>query len=214
MLLSNPSNLAYTVADIGGANSEAWLGIANTLATAAIAPFAGSISDLVGRRWVAMIGAVFVLVGSFVVGFAHRMPVAIGGTTLIGVGGGLAELIAYSGMAELAPVKSRGLYIGTLTLILIPFSGASAYGTILSKLTNLAQLYSASSSWRWGAWISLVFSGLAIFLTFFFYHPPPRENTLGLTKREIIAKIDFVGGFLVTSGFALFLLGLQWAGST
>jgi hypothetical protein len=44
------------------------------------------------------------------------------------------------------------------------------------------------------------------------YKPPPRPNSLGLTKRQIIGRIDFVGGVLSVSGFALFLLGLQWGG--
>jgi hypothetical protein len=47
-----------------------------------------------------------------------------------------------------------------------------------------------------------------------FYWPPPRVNAVGLTKREILGRIDYLGGFLSVSGFALFLLGLQWGGYT
>jgi len=35
-----------------------------------------------------------------------------------------------------------------------------------------------------------------------------------LTKREILGRIDYLSGFLSVSGFALFLLGLQWGGYT
>jgi hypothetical protein len=45
-----------------------------------------------------------------------------------------------------------------------------------------------------------------------FYRPPPRANSLGLTKRQIVARIDFVGGILSISGFSIFLIGLQWGG--
>jgi hypothetical protein len=45
-----------------------------------------------------------------------------------------------------------------------------------------------------------------------FYRPPPRANSLGLTKREIVKRIDFIGGILSIGGFSTFLLGLQWGG--
>ena len=35
---------------------------------------------------------------------------------------------------------------------------------------------------------------------------------MGLTNREIIARIDFIGGFLSISGMILFLAGLLWGG--
>jgi hypothetical protein len=45
-----------------------------------------------------------------------------------------------------------------------------------------------------------------------FYFPPPRINSSGLTKKEIIAQIDFVGGFLSVTGVLLFLAALIWGG--
>ena len=119
----------YTVDDIGGSTSYAWLAIANTLALAAVAPFAGYISDLLGRRYVSLLGALLVVVGMIVVGTAQQMPVAIGGMAIAGAGAGLAELIGAAGVAELAPVKHRGFYIGTVFLLILPFSASAAYGT-------------------------------------------------------------------------------------
>lgn len=124
-------DIAYTVADIGGASSRAWLAIANTLALAAIAPFAGAISDLIGRRYVSMLGALLVVIGMIIVGTAKRMDVAIGGMAIAGTGAGLAELIGAAGVAELAPVRSRGKYIGTIFFLILPFSASAAYGSFL-----------------------------------------------------------------------------------
>jgi MFS family permease len=121
--------LAYTVADIGGAASVSWLGTASTLAIAAVAPFAGAISDLIGRRYVGLLADVFIIVGMIIVGCAQHMGVAIAGITLVGIGGGLAELVAFAGIAEIAPVKSRGKYIGIALLFDLPFSAAQTYGT-------------------------------------------------------------------------------------
>jgi MFS family permease len=119
---------AYIIEDIGGANAVSWLGTASTLATAAVAPFAGSLSDLLGRRYIALIGSAFIIIGMIVVGSAQRIEVAIGGTALVGVGGGVAELIGFAGIAELAPVRSRGKYLGTAFLFNLPFGAAQAYG--------------------------------------------------------------------------------------
>lgn len=124
---------AYIVADIGGAQSEAWLGTASTVATAAIAPFAGAISDLIGRRYVALLGSALIIIGMIVVGTAQRMDVAIGGTAIVGVGGGLAELVGFAGIQELAPVRSRGKYMGTAFLFNLPFGAAQAYGKVFEE---------------------------------------------------------------------------------
>ena len=125
---------AYVVADIGGAKSEAWLGTASTVATAAVAPFAGALSDLIGRRYVALSGSALIIIGMIVVGTAQRMDVAIGGTVIVGVGGGLAELVGFAGIAELAPVRSRGKYLGTAFLFNLPFGAAQAYGIFVQQL--------------------------------------------------------------------------------
>jgi MFS family permease len=122
------TDLAYTVAEIGGTTSYAWLAIANTLALAAVAPFVGAISDLIGRRYVALLGALLVVIGMIIVGTAHRINVAIGGMAIAGAGAGFAELIGAAGVAELAPVKSRGKYIGTIFLLILPFSASAGYG--------------------------------------------------------------------------------------
>lgn len=49
-------------------------------------------------------------------------------------------------------------------------------------------------------------------MTICFYFPPPRVNSKGLTKMEIVKQIDFVGGFLSITGMLVFMAGLQWGG--
>ena len=58
--------------------------------------------------------------------------------------------------------------------------------------------------------IVCVWNGIGFFLTLFFYHPPPRVNSKGKTKAEILREIDFIGGFLSISGMILFMAGMQW----
>ena len=120
---------ANIAADIGGQTSSAWLALGNSLALAAVAPFAGALSDLIGRRYFALTGTIVTIVGLIIVGTAHRMPVAIGGMALAGLGGGIALTVGLSGVAELAPVKQRGRYIGTVYFAFITVAASPAYGS-------------------------------------------------------------------------------------
>ena len=78
----------------------------------------------------------------------------------------------------------------------------------------LAQLYSSRATWRWGAWISVILVAINLLMVWIFYTPPPRANSQGLSKTEILRKVDYVGGLLSTCGFATFMVGIQGGGYT
>lgn len=120
--------LAYIVADIGGKDSYVWLAMANLIAAAAVSPAAGTISDLFGRRYIALCGSAMVAIGMIIVGVSGRIEVAIGGMVIAGVGTGFAEIVGISGIAEIAPAKSRGMYVGAAFLMVLPFGGCAVYG--------------------------------------------------------------------------------------
>ena len=64
--------------DIGGADRWVWFVIGNLLALAAVCPFVGSMSDLMGRRYVAILGACLIIIGVIVASTAHSMNIFIG----------------------------------------------------------------------------------------------------------------------------------------
>jgi len=63
----------YIYGDLGGIDRWIWFVLANLLSLASVCPFVGSISDLIGRRWVAIIGATFLIVGMIICSTAHSM---------------------------------------------------------------------------------------------------------------------------------------------
>jgi len=90
-----------------------------------------------GRRYAALLGALLVVIGMIIVGTAWRVDVVIGGMALSGVGAGLAEVIGIAGVAELAPVESRGKYVGLVFALILPFAASSGYGNpLLSSSIN------------------------------------------------------------------------------
>jgi hypothetical protein len=83
-----------------------------------------------------LLGASSIILGMIVIGTAQRMDVAIGGSAIAGVGGALAELVGFSGIAEIAPIRHRGTYLGTALLFNLPFCASQAYGRLSSCLTD------------------------------------------------------------------------------
>ena len=67
----------YIYGDIGGVDRWVWFVLANLLALAAVCPFVGALSDLIGRRYVAMIGAGFIVLGMIVCSTAQTMNIFI-----------------------------------------------------------------------------------------------------------------------------------------
>ncbi|KAF1812690.1 MFS multidrug transporter-like protein [Eremomyces bilateralis CBS 781.70] len=193
----------YIYGDIGGSDRWTWFIIANLLALAAVCPFVGSISDLIGRRYVAMIGASFLVIGNIIGATAKSMNIFIAGHVFMGAGAGINELTALAAASEMAPTRKRGTYIAALIFTIIPFVPSVLY----------AQLICYYATWRYiglfcGVWAFVGLLGIA-----FFYFPPPRVNSAGLSRKQVIAEIDFIGGFLSISGMILFMMGLQWGGS-
>ncbi|QKX57055.1 uncharacterized protein TRUGW13939_04163 [Talaromyces rugulosus] len=192
----------YIYGDIGGADRWVWFVLANLLALAGVCPFVGSLSDLFGRRYVAILGSLLVCIGVVVSSTAHTMNIFIAGMAISGAGAGINELTALSATAEIAPTRKRGTYVAALVFTIFPWSASVLW----------AQLVAYYASWRYVGALAGIWNGLGLLCTVFFYFPPPRVNAEGLSRREILSRVDYVGGLLSIIGLILFLAGLQWGG--
>lgn len=119
-----------------------------------------------------------------------------------GIGAGINELTALAVASELAPTRKRGQYVAVLVFSIVPFCPSVLWG----------QLIASHSTWRYVGLFCGIWAFIGLAMTTFFYFPPPRVNSSGLSRREIIQQIDFVGGLLSISGMILFLAGLLWGG--
>ena len=206
--------------DIGGTDRWTWFVLANLLALAAVCPFVGSLSDLMGRRYVAIMGAVLIIVGVTIASTAHTMNIFIGksstinlrmhdhlltiaaGMAIAGAGAGINELTALAVTSELAPTRKRGKYVAILVFTIVPFCPSVLW----------AQLIAAHGGWRYCGVLCGVWAAIGLIMTIIFYFPPPRVNSKGLTRKEIIKQVDYVGGFLSITGMLVFMAALQWGG--
>ncbi|RQM06524.1 hypothetical protein DH86_00003240 [Scytalidium sp. 3C] len=124
------------------------------------------------------------------------------GMALAGIGAGINELTALAATSELAPTSKRGKYVAVLIFTILPFCPSVLWG----------QLIAAHSTWRYVGLFCALWAFIGLVITAVFYFPPPRVNSSGLTRREVIQQIDFVGGFLSVSGFIVFEAGILWGG--
>ncbi|KFG83945.1 hypothetical protein MANI_116337 [Metarhizium anisopliae] len=210
--------------DIGGVDRWVWFITANLIALAAVAPFVGALSDLLGRRYVAMLGSAFIIIGQIVCVTAHGMNPFIGesvtleqkpffllstyivssaaGMALSGVGAGISELISISGLAEIAPTAQRGVYIAALIMSILPWCPSVMWG----------QLIAANAHWRYVGVMIIAYTAVGLAVVFFFYSPPPRVNSASLSGKETVSRIDFVGGLTSITGIILLIAGILWGG--
>jgi MFS family permease len=121
--------------------------------------------------------------------------------SIAGAGAGINELTALAATAEMAPTRKRGQYVAVLIFTIFPFVASVLY----------AQLIAYHAGWRYVGVFCCAWNAIGLIVTVVFYHPPPRL-TEGVNVKEILAKVDFVGGFLSITGMILFLAGLQWGG--
>lgn len=173
--------------------------LAHLLALASVCPFVGSISDLIGRRYVAIASACFMILGMIVCSTAQNMNIFICGMTFAGVGAGVSELTALASVSEICPTSQRGTYLAVLIFSIVPFTPSVLY----------AQLLASKVSWRYVGLFCGIWIFIALLMVIFMYHPPPRANADGLSKRQILKQIDYLGGLLSICGFLFFLMGLQ-----
>lgn len=119
-----------------------------------------------------------------------------------GIGAGINELTALAATSELAPVSKRGIYVGALIFTIVPFCPSVLW----------AQLISYYGSWRYIGLFCGLWAFIGLVLTALFYFPPPRINSEGLSRQEVLKRIDWIGGLTSISGMILFMAGLQWGG--
>lgn len=139
----------YIYRDIGGVDRWIWFVLGGLLALAAVCPFVGSMSDLMGRRYVALLGAGLLIIATVVATTAKTMNTFICGMTIAGAGAGIGELTALAATAELAPTAKRGTYVSILIFTIIPFVPSGIYAQLiacefhqscLEKFTDSVQL--------------------------------------------------------------------------
>ncbi|CAD6569097.1 MAG: hypothetical protein ASARMPREDX12_002199 [Alectoria sarmentosa] len=186
--------------EIGGQQQYAWIANSFVVASTAVQPLVGQMSNIFGRRMPMMISVALFASGSGIAGGSNSVAMMIAGRTVQGLGSGgifvLVDLIT----CDLVPLRERGKYLGLML-------STAAIGTTIGPLAGggLAQ-----ASWRWVFYINLPISGVALVtMVFFLRTQHKREPSWG----KALARVDYLGNLIFVASLCAILLGLILGGT-
>jgi len=179
--------------------SFTWIITAYMLTNTAIQPMFGKFADIFGRKFMIVLTLSLFVVSSFICGAAPNIGVLILGRAIQGIGGGGVSVLVNIIIADIIPLRKRGLFMGINGAI---FSFSSVVGPLLGGF------FTDKITWRWAFYINVPIGIVCLILIIFFFKMPKEEGSLS----EKIKRIDFAGTFSVIGSLVCLLLGLNWGG--
>ncbi|KAF7790211.1 hypothetical protein EIP86_001163 [Pleurotus ostreatoroseus] len=190
--------LPTIVEQLQGGQNYSWVGSAYLLASCALSPFYGRVSDLIGRKPVLFPVIVIFLIGSALCGAAQSMTWLIVCRAIQGIGGGGIFQMVNIIIGDIVPLEKRGTFGG--------YAGALwGIASIIGPLIGGA--FTDHVTWRWCFWVNLPTGGVALVMLFFTLHLNPVKHDK--TFRQYVSEFDFAGLILIVGGVVCVLLGFN-----
>jgi EmrB/QacA subfamily drug resistance transporter len=173
-----------------------WVITAYLLASTAVAPVFGTLSDIYGRRAMIITALGLFLAGSILCAVAPNMTVLILARGLQGLGGGGIMPIVQTVISDVVTARERGQYQAY-------FSGVWLAAGIGGPV--LGGVFAEHLHWSMIFWINvpLGLASLAMLL--------PKMGKIPVFHRR--RKVDWLGGVLLMASAVVFMLVLTWGGN-
>jgi EmrB/QacA subfamily drug resistance transporter len=182
--------LPAIITDLNGLDLLAWVSTGYLLASTAMVPIYGKLSDLYGRRIILLWGILVFLAGSMLCGIAGSMIQLIIYRVIQGIGAAALTSTAFAIPADLFAPAERARYMGIFGAV---FGLSSVLGPYLGGLLT------DNWSWRWVFYVNLPIGLVA--LAFIILKMPKLASGLR-------APIDWLGTVLLIAGVVPLLLAL------
>jgi EmrB/QacA subfamily drug resistance transporter len=173
-----------------------WVITAYLLASTAVAPVFGTLSDIYGRRAMIITAMSLFIVGSILCALAPNMPMLIVARGLQGLGGGGILPIVQTVISDIVTPRERGQYQAYFSGV---WTAAGIGGPIIGGV------FAEHLHWSMIFWINvpLGVASLAMLL--------PKMGKIPTFHRK--RKVDWLGGVLLMASAVVFMLVLTWGGN-
>ena len=182
------------IAELGGFDRYAWASATYLVAAAIVAPIAGRLSDLYGRKSFLILGLSVFMLGSILASTSRSMTQLIAFRSVQGLGGGIIVVSCVVAIADLFSPDKRGRFQGLAALV---FGMASVIGPPLGGFIT------DRFSWNWVLLINVP-AGIPVLLLVLRF---PRRNS-----RPDISHLDYPGMLTLILAVVSILLALSWGG--
>ncbi|MFF3328146.1 MFS transporter [Streptomyces sp. NPDC002888] len=187
--------LPEIVGELHGVDRMPWPITAYLLTATVGLPVYGKLGDLLGRKGVFQFAIVVFVVGSALAGRAQTMDQLIAFRAVQGVGAGGLMIGVQAIIADIAPPRRRGRFMG---LIGAAFGVASVAGPLLGGY------FTDHLSWRWCFYFNVPFGLLTLAVV---------AVALKLPKPRGRARIDVLGALLLAAASTCLVLLASWGGA-
>ncbi|KAH7410342.1 fungal trichothecene efflux pump [Phaeosphaeria sp. MPI-PUGE-AT-0046c] len=205
-LLIPPAILGFINAELGPDPRYTWITISWNLGGAMFVTVGGRLSDIFGRRWFFIAGAIILMIGSIVSATGQSINQMIAGGALFGCGSGFLEM-AFGAVQEIVPSKYRHVTIGL-------FDAASIIAQMMPLISWV--IIKNTGNWRICYYVMIAFQAINLAMLWFFYHPPSwkeKRAEHGKPAMQLVREFDWLGLLLFLAGCTLFIVGVGWGGS-
>ncbi|MCU7825082.1 DHA2 family efflux MFS transporter permease subunit [Kitasatospora sp. DSM 101779] len=188
--------LPTIVGELGGLNELSWVVTAYLVASAAVIPIWGKLSDLYGRRGAFLTAIVVFLAGSVGSGLAQSMTQIIAFRALQGLGSAGLMVGTFTLIGHLATGPADRIRMQTMIGVVMPL--AMGTGPMLGGLLT------EHVGWRWSFFINVPLCLVAL-----------AAGAVGIPRspRRPKVRIDLLGSVQLTGGIVALTLLLSWAGT-
>ena len=188
------------IAQLNGFERYAWVTTLYLLTSTITVPIVGKLSDMYGRKYFLLIGAIIFVIASALCGASGDLPLPFDGMNqlilfrgLQGIGGGMITGIVFAVIGDIFPPAERGKVQGM-------FAGVFGLSSVVGPA--LGGWITDNLSWRWVFYVNLPVGILAIAALFIAF---PYFAAEGGKRR-----IDWAGVATLIATLVPILLALTW----
>ncbi len=179
------------IAELHGLEHYTWVTTSYLVASTAIMPLIGRLSDLYGRKMLLQIAIASFSGASLLCGAAQTLTQLVAARSIQGLAGGSLIVLVFAIVGDVVPPRDRGRYQGLISSV---FAVASVLGPLLGGAIV------DHTTWRWVFLVNVPVGIVALAIT---------GKALRLPKRRVVTRIDYFGVAMLVGAVIAVIVALE-----